>query len=150
MKRNRIRRVKRISDAKANYIIARRRYIDARRRYIDDELAPGASKLSSLCNKAASALKKFATDHPSIAKVIRILLKIDSVVGALLNTANVALVAVQLKVLCTQGKSVVEEAKAAGMMDPRLRVALNIAITAFNFGLSFAKIKLANALTPEA
>lgn len=141
---------KRISDSKANYIIARRRYIDARRRYIDDEIAPQASKLSRMCDKVAAKLKQFATEHPAIAKVIRVILKIRVILGSIVMGSYAVGMAGEIVSLCVAGKEGIGLFKRETGVHPALAIALQSAVLLLGTIEIFAQRKLAKALTPEA
>jgi hypothetical protein len=85
------RSIRRYRDSQAKLILAKRRYQDALRRYRDAEDDAKRSKLAVFIEKVEAKLAKFKQDHPSIAKVLRIFLKIDSslrAMGAGLGTGS--------------------------------------------------------------
>ena len=75
------RSIRRYRDSQAKLIIAKRRYQDALKRYRDAEDEAKRSKLAVFIDKVNAKLEKFKSDHPSIAKVIKILFKIRSVMS---------------------------------------------------------------------
>ena len=137
------------SRTEANYYIARRRFIDARRRFIDDEIVPQASKFSKLCDKVAEKLKQFATDHPTIAKVIRGILKIRIILGSITTGVYAANTVRQLIALCSATKGQLEAFKGATGFHPGVFIAIKGAIVLINAIEIFAQRKLVKALTPD-
>ena len=79
MKRYTDRSIRRYRDSQRKLAIAKRRYADALRRYRDAEDDTKRSRLAVFIDKVNAKLEKFKGDHPSIAKIIRILFKIRSV-----------------------------------------------------------------------
>lgn len=140
MKRS-TRSIRRYRDSQAKLIIAKRRYQDALRRYRDAEDDAKRSKLAVFIEKVESKLAKFKQDHPSVAKVIRILLKIDScirAIGAGLGTGNVI---GQIISLTKSGKQEIGGLK--GVLPGAIHM---LVVSAFNACASYAEWRVAKGL----
>lgn len=146
MNKNILRKAKRMSDSKANYIIARRRYIDARRRYMDDEIESKASKVTSLIERVKGKLMA-AKDDPRVQKLIKILKVIGVTLGgvgggalAVYGGAKAGLKIAALAGIAKEGDGIVQMLKSDTVRGLIGGAVLNALSAIFGLTLTIASI----------
>lgn len=131
-----------------------KRYIDAkvrkevRRRLVCDGLI---DDLKKACDRGAEKLKVFATEYPSVAKIIRILLKISGTfngiaAGTVVGANGIAYLAARSKRELDAAYE--ETARMYGTTPGILKVGMIVG-TISHILMAIIKFKVANALTPD-
>lgn len=69
-------------DSQRKLAICRRRYMDALKKYQDAEEEVEIKKTKSLLERGAEKLGKFKQNHPTVGNLIKVLLKIESLLSA--------------------------------------------------------------------
>lgn len=132
-----------------------KRYIDAkvrrevRRTFICDGLI---DDLKKACDRGAQKLKVFATEYPTVAKIIRIILKISGACNVILAGASVTGVTVAHMAARSRREldaAYEELARMHGTTPGVLKVGMIVG-TISHILWAILKFKVANALTPDA
>lgn len=136
---------RRYSDSKTR--IGRKRYIDAVRKYRDAEERAEASRLAVLVEKINAKISQFKNEHPSMAKLSRILLKISSCLDAMRAGGSAAYLVARLTPLCKEARETLKAGEDfLGLKHAPIINGVNIVISSI---LSFVKWTLARKLESD-
>ena len=139
-------RVARRNDSKIDN--SKKRYIDAVRKYRDAEERAEASRLAALVEKVNQKISQFKNEHPAMAKLSRILLKISSVLDAMRAGGSSAYLIARLTPLCKDAKEMLKAGEEfAGLKHAPIIHGVNVVLSSI---LSFAKWSLARKLEPDS